>query len=329
MPIYAFSLLVSAQPSDLLVTEQIARYQKEYPDIEFMLLHAAEDYKAMLPLVDSLGEEATNPEYEHPEEARITLLEAQEHRIGMLLENDMSSATLFKTPNSNITDKPYLCVVTMSHQLSDWNPIAATLFMYNLDEDIVKTMPISMRLDNRKFLAYTIDHEVFHCIDVYKNGFLFPMTSDEVVASRNRARAEMRAEAFAALAHITRHPDAKQFISNIANARTLNLLDWDIEHYTVDVLNKAIDAHTLHMPEDTKQLAQDSVQLASEVTPTLSEYKEFVIATELAIEKLGANIQGIPAYYVELIQDIPLNPDKVDIISDQIERAYLAINCEP
>jgi hypothetical protein len=329
IPIYAFSLLASAQTADLLVSEQITNYQQQYPEIEFKLLHTAEDYEAMLPLTKSLGEGASNPEYEHPEEARILLLEAQQDRIGILIENDMSSATLFKTPSSNITDKPYLCVVTMSHQLSDWNPIAATQFMYNLDENIVKTMPLSMRLDNRLFAAYTIDHEVFHCIDVYTNGFLFPMTSDEIVASWNRSRAEIRAEAFASLAHLERQPDTKDFISNIANARTLNLLDWDIEHYTVDVLNNIVNAKTAQTTEDIKQLVHNSVQLASQNTPVLSDYKELIIATEATIEKLGLETQTIPASYVDLTQEISVNPDKVKIVFDQVKQAYLAINCEP
>ena len=90
------ALSVSAQTGSFLVSERISQYRQAYPEIEFKLLYTMEDYDAILPLTESLGEDLSNPEYEHPEDARITLVEAQEYRIARLIDNDMSSATLLK-----------------------------------------------------------------------------------------------------------------------------------------------------------------------------------------------------------------------------------------
>ena len=43
IPIYAFSLVASAQPADLMVTEQITKYQQQYTEIEVMYLFWAND----------------------------------------------------------------------------------------------------------------------------------------------------------------------------------------------------------------------------------------------------------------------------------------------
>ena len=321
------ALSVSAQTGSFLVSERISQYRQAYPEIEFKLLYTMEDYDEILPLTESLGKDLSNPEYEHPEDARITLVEAQEYRIARLIDNDMSSATLFKTPNANITDHPYVCLITMNHQLSDWDPLAATRFMYDLDEETIRTMPISLRLNNRDFLLFTIDHEIFHCIDTYTNGFLFPKTLDEITASKNRARAEIRTEAFAAMAHLSRQPDGKNFLNNLANARTLNLFSWDVEHYTAEVLNRVVETSELITTEDIRILVEQSTKMASGMTPTLLDYKEFIVAVWAALEEYGVDVYKLPAYYEDLIDILPPIPGKVEAISNKIKEADAAIQC--
>ena len=322
------ALSVFAQTGNLLVSERVSQYRQAYPEIEFKLLYTMEDYDEILPLTESLGEDLSNPEYEHPEDARITLVEAQEYRIATLINNDMSSATLFKTPSANITDHPYVCLITMNHQLSDWDPLAATRFMYDLDEETIRAMPISLRLNNRDFLLYTIDHEIFHCIDTYTNGFLFPKTSDKITASKNRARAEIHAEAFAAMAHLSRQSDGKNFLSNLANARILNLLSWDIEHYTVEVLNRVIETSELITTEDIKILVEQSTTMTSGMTPTLLDYKEFIVAAWAALEEYGVNVYELPTYYADLVDILPPLSDKVEAISNKIKEADAVIHCD-
>jgi hypothetical protein len=326
--LYVEALSVFAQTGNLLVSERISQYRQAYPEIEFKLLYTMEDYDEILPLTKSLGEDLSNPEYEHPEDARITLVEAQEYRIAMLINSDMSSATLFKTPNANITDHPYVCLITMNHHLSDWDPLAATRFMYDLDEESIRTMPISLRLNNRDFLLFTIDHEIFHCIDTYTNGFLFPRTLDKITASKNRARAEIRTEAFAAMAHLSRQPNGKDFLNNLANARTLNLLSGDVEHYTVEVLNRVIETSEQITTEDIKKLATLSTTMANGMTPTLPDYKAFIVAVWAAIEEYGVNVYELPDYYADLADLVSPVPDKVEEIISKIKEADAVIHCD-
>jgi hypothetical protein len=189
-------------------------------------------------------------------------------------------------------------------------------------------MPISLRLNNRDFLLFTIDHEIFHCIDTYTNVFLFPRTLDKITASKNRARAEIRTEAFAAMAHLSRQPNGKDFLNNLANARTLNLLSGDVEHYTVEVLNRVIETSEQITTEDIKKLATLSTTMANGMTPTLPDYKAFIVAVWAAIEEYGVNVYELPDYYADLADLVSPVPDKVEEIISKIKEADAVIHCD-
>mgnify|MGYP001812356597 FL=1 len=148
-----------------LIEERITRYREAYPEVEFRLLLKSPDFEQLLPLTDSLGKDVSNIDYEHPEEARITLIEAQEFRIGLHLDNGNGTATLFKTPNARITDKPYTCLITLNIPLIDESAMAASRFMYDLDDEALAFLSESYLIDNKDFLVYSFDHEMFHCVD--------------------------------------------------------------------------------------------------------------------------------------------------------------------
>jgi|GEM_PF-1484055 len=324
----AFSIIVFnafAQPYTQLIDDHIARYRHAFPAIEFKLLHKNEDLNQLFPLTDSLGEGLSNVDYEHLEEARVTLVEAQEHRIGMMIDNDMSSATLFKTPNARVTDKPYVCLITLNHIPPGEDPLAATRFIYDLDEATLVSMPESLRIDNKNFLLYSIDHEIFHCLDAYTNGALFPMTHDEIKASKDRARIELRTEIFAAMSHIARQPDQKGFLRKLANARTLNILSWDVEHYTSEVLYQLADKAESFTDSDITAIVQKSMKLSEKMAPTFPDYKEFLVTAWAVLEELGINTYQLPSHYAELADELSPKPDKVNALTNEIKMVNSAI----
>jgi len=182
---------VSAQANSQLIDEQLANYREAYPEIDFVLLYKMEDFDQLTPLTDSLGEDLSNVDYEHPESARIMLVEAQEYRIGLQLNNGNGTATLFKTPNARITKKPYTCLVTLNIPLLDESALAASRYMYDIDDEALTSIAESNLINNHDFLVYSIDHEVFHCIDAYTNGFMYPKTRDPVKSLLDRCHAEL------------------------------------------------------------------------------------------------------------------------------------------
>lgn len=315
---------VSGQTISDLIDERVEQYREAYPDIEFQLLNSMSEYDQLLPLTDSLGEDLSNVDYEHPAEVRITLVEAQEYRIKTLLIDGYGSATLFKTPHARITIKPYTCLITLDSLVLDESPLAATRFMYDLGEAALGSMPESFHLDNRVFSLYSIDHEVFHCIDAYTNGYLYRRTWDPVVSYHDRARSELRAEIFAAMAHLSRQSNGKVFLTSLATARMLNLLSGDVQHYTSTILQKLVESDERNINDDIKSLAEESMRYAENVTPSYTDYKEFLSVYRVALQEFGIDTDDLLTDFPDLADETPL-PEKVEALTDAIKAAMSAL----
>lgn len=306
------------------IQNRLHDYQQAYTDIEFVLIDSAEDYGQLLPLTESLGEDVSNLDYQHPDTMRQELVEVQQYRIGVLLDSGSGSSTLFKTPNAKITSKPYSCLITLNQSLLDNNPLAATSLMYGLDEQDLAAMPVELHIDNDRFLLYMLDHEVFHCVDGYMNGYLYPQTSDPLKADRDRSVAELRTEIFAAMAHLTRNPGDKRLLNNLSRARTLGLLDWDVEHYTSAALQQLMRQAKAYEP-DIKSLARQAMDFAEGVTPSFEDHVSFLVAAWAVVQEHGLVMEDIPADYATLPQYQP-DPARVRVISDDLDKVITAIN---
>jgi len=283
------------------------------------------DYENLLPLTKSLGESLSNADYEHPEELRITLIEAQEYRIKTLLHNGMGSSTLFKTSDASVTKKPYTCLITWGDLLFNEDPLSATRFMYDLDETVLESMPVQLLIDNHDFLMFSIDHEVFHCIDAFTNGPMFLRTTDPTKSCCNRARSELRADTYAAMAHLSRHPDKKDFLLNIGNARTLNLLNWDVQHYTSERLYEISKIPGITVTQDIKTLVRQSLELANKLAPTYTDHRQFLVNLWAALRELGVDESVVPSDLEILAEEQP-QEDKVKVICDKINKAHSAVH---
>jgi len=315
----------SANTPTQLIDKQITLYRAAYPEIEFKLLYEMADFDQLMPLTHSLGEDLSNVDYEHPGDLRITLVEAQEYRIAFQLANGNGTATLFKTPNARITNKPYSCLITLSIPLLDEAASAATQFMYDIGDDTFKSIPESYYIDNQDFLAYSIDHEVFHCIDAYVNGSLYPRTLDPLKACLDRTRAEQRTEIFAAMAHLSRQPNGKRFLKNLATARTVNLLSGDVEHYTSEVLYKLAASSELNIKGDIKALAEESMLYAENKAPSYKDHQEFLVALRTVLEGYSVDVDTIFSDYPDLSTETPSH-EKVEILRNAINDALTAIH---
>ena len=316
--------IASAQPNSQLIGEQLSIYREAYPKIEFVLLNNTEDFDQLTPLTGSLGKDLSNVDYEHPDGLRVTLVEAQEYRIALQLEHGNGTATLFKTPNSQISNKPYTCLITLGLPLHEGD-LAATRFIYDISDEALKSLPESYHLDNQDFLAYSVDHEIFHCIDSYTNGFMYPKTRDPVKSLLDRSHAELRADIFAAMAHLSRQPNGKKFLLNLAIARTLNLLNSDLEHYTSDVLIMMVESSKPNNTLGINELARKSMRIADDNEPSFTEHKEFIVTLRTALEGFEIDTDYWFTEYPELALEVP-SPDKVELLRSKITNAQTMIN---
>ena len=317
--------IASAQPNSQLIGERLTVYKVAYPEIEFVLLTSTEDLDQLIPLTGSLGKDLSNVDYEHPESARITLVEAQEYRIGLQLKNGNGTATLFKTPNARITKKPYTCLITLNIPLLDESALAASRFMYDMDDAALSSLSESYLIDNKDFLVYSFDHEMFHCVDAYSNGFLFAMTQDPVKSSLDRSRAELRAEIFAAIAHLSRQPNGKRFLLNQAIARTLSLLSGDVEHYTSDVLIMLVESSEQNDTHDIKALVKKSMRLADDHAVSYAEYKQFLVDLRTVLEELDIDTDTFFTEYPSVADEAPSDKN-VESLRNSLNMAKVAIN---
>ena len=317
-----------AHSSRDIVSQRIAVYSQEYPEIAFVVLYDMKTYRRLLPLEKSLGATVRNMDYQHPLNLRATLVEAQEYRIRRMLENGMGSATLFSTPDAVFTRKPFTCVLTWFDMPLEKDPLAASRFIYNLDEQMLRAMPESRRINNMDFLMFSIDHEVFHCIDSYVNGYSFPSTSDNIEACCSRAKAELRADTFAALSHLSRHPDRKTFLINLGNARTLNLLNWDLEHYTGYMFSEVVAMDDMDPRVDIKTLVHKAMHLAEQLAPFYRGHRQFLATVWAALQTLSTDKVNVPEEYADVQGEVVKIKD-VELLCNRILESHSAVHGSP
>ncbi|MDX2476158.1 MAG: hypothetical protein QNL05_02210 [Gammaproteobacteria bacterium] len=194
-----------------------------------------------------------------------------------------------------------------------------------ISDEALKSLPESYHLDNQDFMAYSVDHEIFHCIDSYTNGFMYPKTRDPVKSLLDRSHAELRADIFAAMAHLSRQPNGKKFLLNLAIARTLNLLNSDLEHYTSDVLIMMVESSKPNNTLGIKELARKSMRIADDNELSFSEHKEFIVALRTVLEGFEIDTDFWFTEYPELALEVP-SPDKVELLRRTIANAQTVIN---
>jgi hypothetical protein len=316
---------IFASQAENLIQTRLLEYKQAYPEIEFIALYTSKEFEELLPLTLSLGEGLSNLDYEHPEELRITLVEAQEFRITEMLKHEMGSATFFKTSNPKVTNKPYACLITLNNSLHSNDKLSATRFMYDLDDVVIESMPQSLVLDNQEFMLYSVDHEIFHCIDAYVQGPMYPRTFDPIEASHNRRLAELRVEIFASMAHLVRFPDRTGLIKGISIARAINLLSGDAEHFTSHAINKLLMKKGFDVGVDLPEMVNKAILFADITSPTYEEHKAFLVALSDVIPKFGLSVNTAVDYYALLVTEIP-DQDLVDAINQAIRKGLETVN---
>ena len=204
------------------------------------------------------------------------------------------------------------------------DPLAATRMMYNFSEEDLELIPPKLQLDNREFLLYTVDHEVFHCVDAYMHGFMYPQTFDPLKACGDRAIAELKSEIFSAMAHVSRNGEKTGLLSSLAAARTLALLDWDVEHFTHDVLHD-ISRNQLTVYSNINNLVPDAMEYFKEVRPTQEEYIDFLSAAWVVTQEYGLDKHEIPKE-CHVLEDHDPDPEKVAELAASIDSVLQAMS---
>ena len=169
-----------------------------------------------------------------------------------------------------------------------------------------------------------MDHEIFHCVDAHANGFLYPMTQDPAKACFDRNHVETRAEIFSAMAHLSRQPDGKKFLDNLAMARTLNLLHGDVEHYTSDVLSVLASRSEQYAGLAIKELVEKMMLMSDEMAADYAQYKEFLATLHVVIAGFGLNADVLLDECPATVDAVPLAKN-VQVLRNKINNALSVI----
>ena len=147
-----------------LLDEKIEDYGHLYPEITFLILQGEEEFLAdMMTLNRELGSQPSSMDYEHPLVLREDLMYVSVERIRIMLESQSPSASLFEV-DTNQSHQEYVCVLTINPRWVAADSIIATTHLLDLPQEVIKKIPQDMRLLPADYLAFVIDHEVYHCL---------------------------------------------------------------------------------------------------------------------------------------------------------------------
>lgn len=307
------------------IDSRLTDYARAFPDIQFVHLGGERDIDRALMLQRHLGPGARDLTYEHDSDQVELLVEAQVQRIVLMLASDLPSATLFGVKESTEFEAPYVCIISLDPTSFRSDPLAATQLLLGDLAIAPDKLAADTKIDNERFFAFTLDHEVFHCLDAYLNGPTIRRTATEIDGCYEFFRSEQRAELFAALASRTRDDWPNRFLNNLAEYRTLALLDWDYMHYTVPALRSAqASAMEEFAALGLADLARYASKLADKAVVARQTFPHFLAAAHHVAMERGVVAASTAPEAAEL-QDIDKDQRHVAALNSALNTAQRAI----
>lgn len=308
-----------------IITQRLSEYINYYPDIHFILYESNSRLSELKELTTKLGAGASNVDYEHPGDVRELLLQTQIARIALMLENSMPSSTLFKTGQASNYKKPYVCLLTLDINSFTTETLASTRFMSDGFEQMLSDYPNNFAIQNIDFLLFSLNHEVFHCLDSYLNGAVFKMTYSELEACYYRFRSEQRADIFAALSHRISNSEDELFLQKIKRFRTLALSIGDFEHYSSPVLEQSILLDKNIIPvAGTRPLVNFAMDYADKIVAPFGKHITFMTSAVYAMTEEGLSLPVNQPLLSELSEyAFSYDPKQINEIKNEIKLATL------
>ena len=299
-----------------VILQKLAFYASQYPDMNFIVLDSAADLRKNIQvLARVIGEDPVPEDYAHPLNLRETLLSVTIDRIATMLATRMVSSTLFKTGKNALAKRSHVCVVTIDPWGIARDDRAATEHLLSLSDDEFLTIPSSKYLEHFSHLQYTLDHEIYHCLDSRLNGPI-PMSSHEFWGGYSSYKNELGADAFAVMMNIGTHNGVTAYAKTLNNIRGLALLTGDFDHLTHGVI-----AEVLEMNPDkiVRANVYERFRLASEMRSRFAGSYEDYISYSTAAKYVFRHLHGRKE--MEKNTDKP-DEDRVQALLAETHQAY-------
>lgn len=294
--------------------KKLEYYKKLYPDILFINLIGGDETVSDLTALDLiLGYQPTNLDYEHPPELREDLMYVSVSRIMYMLQAQAPSASLFRADDPAGWPEN-ICVLTIHPGEVAANNTQATNHLLHPTLQALLKIPKDKQLLAEDYLAFVIDHEIYHCL---KSMYIGPqlMSDKDLWAEYNNFLDEQAADAYGVLMQFKTREQVSSFPENILRMRGLSLYNADPDHLTCKALQEVINLDPKNI---TAMNNHEIFELVDHIKKTIfityDEYIQYLASAIQAIKLIGiqseeiddlhshvADIQPAPALVTELM----------------------------
>ena len=274
--------LEKTNPSDTLLNEKIEYYRHLYPEIAFLILQGDEFLADMKILDRVLGNQPISMDYEHPPELREDLMYVSVERIRIMLESQAPSASLFEIDTTQGSQE-HVCVLTINPRGVAADSIHATWHLLDLPLEDIRKIPQDMRLPPNDYLAFVIDHEVYHCLKSMYVGPQ-PMSYKELWGGYNSFLNEQGADVYALGMHIKNRSEVSLFAKNILIIRGMALYSGDPDHLTYKAIKQLLN---VSIEDITEMSAHEVFDLENSIKDShLTGYDAYMQYLDSAVQAL-------------------------------------------
>ena len=294
-------------PAATLLDEKLKHYNLLYPDIQFINFSGGDETNEdMLALDLLLGYAPISLDYEHPAKLREDLIYVSASRILLMLESQSPSASLFRAEHAYEGAKN-ICVLTIDADevAADTSKATQHLLHPVLYEQL--KIPEKMRLLADEYLAFVIDHEVYHCL---RSMYIGPqlMSDKELWGEYNNFLGDQGADVYALLMHYKTRKQVSAFPENIIRMRGMSLYNADPDHLTYSTLEQVIKLQTEKITRlDDKDIFNMAYRIKKKTAIDYDEYKQYLASAIEAMKRIGVNAKQVDELY-EQVKDIKADP---------------------
>lgn len=304
------NILTTDSPPQIQLKKHLQYYRNSYPEISFLLLQGgSETFADMLALDLVLGFKPSNMDYEHPPESREDLMFVSVWRIMRMLQSKAPSASLFKADTPLGWQEP-VCVLTIDPDEVAANSLQATQNLLELPSKVIQKIPQSMLLTADDYLAFVIDHEVYHCLQAMYDGPQL-MSEKPLWSDYNNFIDEQGADAYALGMHIKSHSKNTAFNKNIKRIRGMSLYNIDPNHLTVDALNQ-VNRITIESfyKMNVYEIFEMAISIKEFFTIGYEQYTQYLASSLLAMKEIGIKDSSLQSLH-KTTKDFQSDPDQV------------------
>lgn len=307
--------------SESLLNSKVEYYRQLYPEIMFMILKGGKDIQDdMMVLNLMLGDQPMSLDYEHPPTTREDLMYVSIERIRMMLQAYAPSSSLFKVSNPP-GGQENVCVLTINPIKVAANSMQATESLLDIPQKFIRKIPQDMQLSSSDYLAFVIDHEVYHCLQSMYVGPQL-MSNKDLWAEYNLFHNELGADAYAVGMHIKNRDEDSLFAKNILRIRGMALYNIDPGHLTC----KAI-VQVLKLPTDeisamsAKEIFDLATTIKDQLTRTYDEHVQYLASAVEAMKEIGVG-DLVSVEFQDRIKEIQADPIQVKELVGNSRRVF-------